>query len=50
MLNKINQCIKLDWLKIWKQNTQVMQKQKQKGEREKKWLNHLEPFKQPFKY
>ena len=24
--------------------TQVMQKQKQEGEIEKKWLNHLEPF------
>ena len=39
------QCIKLGWLKTLKQNTQVMQKQKQEGgEREKKWLNHLEPF------
>ena len=39
------QCIKLGWLKTLKQNTQVMQKQKQEGgERERKWLNHLEPF------
>ena len=44
MLNKINQCIKIDWLKIWKQNTQVMQTKKQEVEREKKWSNHLEPF------
>ena len=44
MLNKINQCIKLDWLKIWKQNTQVMQKQKHEGKRENKRQNHLDPF------
>ena len=44
MLNKTKQYIKLDWLKTIKQNTQVMQKQKQEGEREKKWHNHLEPF------
>ena len=44
MLNKTNQCIKLDWLKIIKQNTQVMQKQKEEGERENKWQNHLELF------
>ena len=43
-MSKQKKCIKLDWLKIWKQNTQVMQKQKQEGEGEKKWLNHLEPF------
>ena len=41
-VNKAN--IKLDWLKTRKQNTQAMQKQKLEGEREKKWLNHLEPF------
>ena len=45
--------MKLDWLKTWKQNTQVMQKQKHEGERENKWQNHLEPFsfhtlKEPF--
>ena len=44
MLNKTKQCIKLDWLKTIKQNTQVMQKQKQEGVREKKWQNHLELF------
>ena len=32
----VKQSIKLDWLKTWKQNTQVMQTQKQE-EREKKW-------------
>ena len=32
MLNKTKQCIKLDWLKKIKQNTQVMQKQKQEGD------------------
>ena len=37
MLNKTKQCIKLDWLKIIKQNTQVMQKQKQEKGRENKW-------------
>ena len=42
MLNKAKH--KLDWLKTRKQNTQVMQTQKQEKEREKKWLNHLEPF------
>ena len=42
MLNKEKH--KLDWLKTRKQNTQVIQNQKQEGEREKKWLNHLEPF------
>ena len=44
MLNKTKQCIKLDWLKTWKQNTQVMQKQKREEERENEWQNHLEPF------
>ena len=42
MFNKTKH--KLDWLKTRKQNTQAMQKQKLEGEREKKWLNHLEPF------
>ena len=36
--------IKLDWLKTIKQNTQVMQTKTRKGEREKKWQTHLEPF------
>ena len=43
MLNKTKQCIKLDWLKTIKQNTQVMQNKNKKG-RETKWQNHLEPF------
>ena len=34
MLNKTKQCIILDWLKTTKQNTQVIQKQNQEGERE----------------
>ena len=32
---KQSNCIKLDWLKTWKQNTQVMQTQKQEAERER---------------
>ena len=36
------QSIKLDWLKKRKQDKPVMHKQK--GKREKKWLNHFEPF------
>ena len=36
------QSIKLDWLKKRKQDKQVVHKQK--GKREKKWLNHFEPF------
>ena len=43
MLSKKKQCIKLDWLKTRKQNTQVVQNKNTKG-REKKWQNHLEPF------
>ena len=35
MLNKIKQCIKLDWLKIKKQNTQVMQQPKTRKGRER---------------
>ena len=35
------QNIKLDWLKTRKQNKQVTHNYK---EREKKWLNHFEPF------
>ena len=37
MLKKTEQYIKLDWLKTIKKNTQVMQKQKHKGERDNKW-------------
>ena len=44
---KQSNCIKLDWLKTWKQNTWVMHTQNKKRERErerKMWLNHLELF------
>ena len=42
MLKK--QCIKLNWLKTRKQNTEVMQKQKQEEEREKKVTTSLGVF------
>ena len=40
----VKQSIKLDWLKTVKQNTQIMQTKTRRGERKKKWHNHLEPF------
>ena len=42
MLNKTKH--KTSLTQKWKQNTQVMQKQKHEGERENKWQNHLESF------
>ena len=38
------QCIKLGWLKIWKQNTQIMQKQKQEGGEREKMTKSLGAF------